>query len=103
RERLWHRRLTLRRHHDSAVRGDRAGADDGDASRLAAVLRRDRITIERPAGHGAGSTEKSILVGIELRGRRLPVRHGHIYRLCPTSAAKGVSLRRAPGCRGGVV
>src|SRR5437667_59417 len=49
RECLGHGRLALCRHHDPNVRGDRAGADDGDASRVAPVLRRGRITVERLA------------------------------------------------------
>src|SRR5439155_4622255 len=102
RERLGHRGLALRGHHDSAVRGDRAGADDGDASCLAAVLRRDRITIEHPGGDGARPTETSIPAGIDLESRRLPARQVYTYRLFPTSAANGASLRGPPGgCRGG--
>src|SRR5207249_9462951 len=69
---------------------------DGDASRLAAVLRRDRITIEYPGGHGARSTETPIPAGIDLESRRLPARQMYTYRLFPTSAANGASLRRPP-------
>src|SRR2546422_713535 len=43
-----HRRPAVGRDHDPVVRSDRAGADDGDASRLAAVLRRDGITVTSP-------------------------------------------------------